>query len=180
MVTRQDFMKCCALGVCSAFLPEPAIASATDDAGDLQWKLDASRVRYAKFIQIVKSGTDDVGYKRLLQSLGRECAMQHRSRTFDKYKGNIKGFLAAIQGPSGWVAEAQYDEAKGTIRIVDRASTCTCPLVEQGVTPADQCDCTLGWQEETYSRILERPVKAELEESILRGGKRCVFRIRAV
>jgi hypothetical protein len=46
-----------------------------------------------------------------------------------------------------------------------------------GMTPGSFCDCTLGWQEEAYSEILGRPVKAELEESILRGGKRCVYRM---
>jgi hypothetical protein len=45
------------------------------------------------------------------------------------------------------------------------------------MTPGSFCDCTLGWQEEAYSEILGRPVKAELEESILRGGKRCVYRM---
>jgi hypothetical protein len=50
--------------------------------------------------------------------------------------------------------------------------------VKPGVTPPDFCNCTLGWQKEAYSAILGRPVEAELEESILRGGSRCVFRIR--
>jgi predicted hydrocarbon binding protein len=36
----------------------------------------------------------------------------------------------------------------------------------------------LGWQKQTYSAILGKPVEAELEESILRGSGRCVFRIQ--
>ena len=69
------------------------------------------------------------------------------------------------------------DERAGLIRVVDKGHTCSCPLVKQGLTPPEFCDCTLGWQEEAYSKMLGRPVKAELEESILRGGRRCVFRI---
>jgi hypothetical protein len=53
-------------------------------------------------------------------------------------------------------------------------------MVKEGVTPPSFCDCTLGWQEAAYSTILGRPVRAELEESILRGGKKCIYRIRVI
>jgi hypothetical protein len=53
-------------------------------------------------------------------------------------------------------------------------------MVEVGTTPPSFCDCTLGWQEKTYSEILGRPVKAELEQSILRGGKKCIYRIAII
>jgi hypothetical protein len=76
------------------------------------------------------------------------------------------------------VEKAEYDDAKGTIRIVDKSPTCTCPLVRQNLTPPSFCDCTLGWQKEAYSAVVGRPVEATLEESILRGGKKCVFRIQ--
>jgi hypothetical protein len=71
-----------------------------------------------------------------------------------------------------------HDAAAGTIRVFDRSTTCTCPLVDQRLTPRNFCDCTIGWQKEVYSAIVGRPVDAILEESILRGGKRYVFRIQ--
>lgn len=182
MLTRQEFVRCCAMTVCTTLIPASEIAAADteSDADTLRWRLDAARVRYAKLIALLSREVDSVTYKQLLRSLGRECALQHRASTFEKYKGNIKGFLEAIQSPSGWVEKAEYDEEQGIIRITDRNPKCSCPLVEKGVTSADQCDCTLGWQEETYSRILGRRVKAELEESVLRGGSRCVYRIQVV
>jgi hypothetical protein len=33
---------------------------------------------------------------------------------------------------------------------------------------------------EAYSTILGRPVTAELEESVLRGGKKCIYRIKVI
>ncbi len=108
------------------------------------------------------------------ESLGRE----HGRESFalaNKYKGDVEGFLAELRGQ--WVEKAEYDAAKGTIRIVDRSRACSCPLVKQGLTPADFCDCSLGWQKEVYSVVAGRPVEATIEESLLRGGKRCVFRI---
>jgi predicted hydrocarbon binding protein len=135
-------------------------------------------VKYAMFIEVLGRELDPATRQRLLRALGRECAIQYRGVTFEKYKGDIKGFLKAVQEPSGWVEKAEYDELAGTIRIIDKQRRCSCPLVSQSRTPADQCDCTLGWQKETYSRILGRPVEAQIEESILRGGKRCVYLIK--
>jgi predicted hydrocarbon binding protein len=113
-----------------------------------------------------------------LSAWGAPAPNQFRAITYDKYKNDIRGFLVAIQASNGWVEKAEYNEKTGTIRIVDRSKNCTCPLVEKGLTPSDQCECTLGWQKQTYSAILGKPVEAELEESILRGGSRCVFRIQ--
>ena len=50
---------------------------------------------------------------------------------------------------AGWPAP-HIDRKVRVLTIVDRAKSCTCPLVKQGLTPAAQCECTLGWQEETY------------------------------
>src|SRR5579885_84901 len=179
-VDRTEFMKC-ALGMCScaalAFLPKEATAAESRNAETdaLTWKLEAVHTRFAKLISILNENLDEPTKKRVLESLGRECAKQYSSLT-DKYKGDIQGFLRYIQ--SQWVEKAEYDETAGTIRIIDKSRTCTCPFVQQGLTPGDFCSCTLGWQKETYSKILGKPVEADLEESLLRGGTRCVYRIR--
>jgi hypothetical protein len=178
---RRDFVACCAMGVCSAALVTlPATAEEPADARSiwLQSQLDAARLRYAKFIEVLSHEVDAPTKRRLLHAMGRECAAQFSGQTWDRYKGDINGYLKAVQGPDGWVEKAEYNERAGTIRIIDKQKKCTCPLVSQGKTPGDQCECTLGWQMETYSRILDRPVEAEVEESILRGGKRCVFLIK--
>jgi hypothetical protein len=117
--------------------------------------------------------------KRILDNLGRECAWQFRERTFAKYKGDIHGFLKSIQGPEGWVEKVEYDEQAGTIRIFDRSPICTCPLVKEGLTSVEQCDCSLGWQRETYSAILGRPVDAVVEKSSA-GRRGLRFRIDLV
>jgi hypothetical protein len=96
----------------------------------------------------------------------------------DKHKSDIGGFLA--EGRKQWMEKAEFDNKAGTIRIVDKLKSCSCPLVKPGATPPEFCDCTLGWQKETYSAILGKPVEVEIEESILRGGSRCVFRTRVL
>lgn len=157
-----------------------AAESGISEVDALKAQREAIRIRYAKLLGILDEEVDRPTRKRVFERLGRACAEQFRAITYDKYKNDIRGFLAAIQQPSGWVEKAEYNEKTGTIRIIDRSRTCTCPLVEKGLTPSDQCDCTLGWQKETDSAILGKPVEAELEESLLRGGTRCVFRIQVV
>jgi predicted hydrocarbon binding protein len=162
-----------------ALLPAQTLLAQTanPEVGALKRKLEAAQLRFAKLVALLGENLDASTRKRIFESLGRECAKQYRGLTA-KYANDIRGFLAAAQ--QQWVESVEYDEAAGSIRIVDKATTCSCPLVDQSLTPPEFCDCTLGWQKETYSMILGRPVEAEIEESILRGGKRCVFRIRAV
>ena len=174
-MTRSEFLKSCTLGACSCSLvalsaTETAMAeSGNSEVDTLKAQRDAIRIRYAKLLGILDEEIDQPTRKRV-------CADQFRAITYDKYKNDIRGFLAAIQAPGGWVEKVEYNEKAGTIRIFDRFKSCTCPLVEKGLTPSDQCECTLGWQKQTYSAILGKPV----EESILRGSTRCVFRIQVV
>ena len=187
-MNRKEFVRdcaaaaCAAAGLCCAGKAPEAKALETASQGcdpkelaDLSGKAEAARLRFSKLIEILEARLPEQERKQVLNALGGKCADTYRADLIDRYKGNIHGFLE--EGRSHWMAEADYDEAKGTIRIVDKGPSCSCPMVKVGVTPGSFCDCTLGWQEETYSEILGRPVKAELEESILRGGKRCVYRI---
>ena len=180
-MTRSDFMKCCTAGMCScgavAFLPQQAAQAepANPELESLKWRLDFVQKRFARLVEILDENVDEPVRKKIWENLGRDHAREYRGLT-DKYKGNLEGFLDDIRGQ--WVEKADYDAAKGTIRIVDKSPTCTCPLVRNHLTPRSFCDCTLGWQKEAYSAVTGRPVEVSLEESILRGGQKCVFRIQ--
>jgi predicted hydrocarbon binding protein len=188
-MNRKEFLKNCTVAFCTAGLccaggakaeaaEQPAEACDPNQLNAAKDKIDAGQLRFAKLVEEIDKTLDEPGRKRMFNGLGRQCAATFRPTLIDRYKGDLRGFLK--KGLSLWMAEAVYDEAAGTIRIVDKSPSCTCPLVKVGTTPPSFCDCTLGWQEEAYSTILGRPVHAELEESILRGGKRCVFRIKVV
>ena len=177
-MTRSDFVKCCTAGMCScaaAALPAAVQAEPGNaEVEQLQWKVDFAQKRFAKLVQIVNESLDEPAQRKVWESLGRDHGREYRGLA-EKYKGNIPGFLEHISGQ--WVEKAEYDAAAGRIRIVDKSKTCTCPLVKLNVTPPAFCNCTLGWQKEVYSIVAGRPVEATLEESVLRGGTRCVFRI---
>jgi predicted hydrocarbon binding protein len=190
MMNRKEFVRDCvaALGAVDLFCAGKGHEAMADEVptqncdlkelDDVSKRADAARFRFSKLVQILEARLPEQERRQVLHELGGKCADTFRADLLDRYKGNIRGFLE--EGRRLWMAEADYDEARGTIRIVDKGPSCGCPMVKVGVTPGSFCDCTLGWQEEAYSEILGRPVKAELEESILRGGKKCVYRIRVV
>lgn len=149
----------------------------SEDIEALKWKLDFVRRRFAKLVAILDSNLDQLTRKKIFESMGRECAKLFMDLT-GKYQGNPQGFLDEIQ--KRWARSAEYDSKAGTIRVIDKSDHCTCAFVDEQLTPAAFCDCTLGWQKETYSMILGEPVDAQLEESVLRGGKRCVFRMQVI
>jgi hypothetical protein len=187
MMTRKVFMRNCAAALCATGLCSQAgfsEARQSEDAkqscdpkelDDTRNRADAARYRFSKLVTIIQTRLPEAERKQILRTLGAECSNTYRASLIDRYKGNLRGFLE--EGRRNWMAEADYDEARGVIRIVDKGPGCSCPLVQAGTTPPSFCDCTLGWQEATYSAIVGRPVRAELEESILRGGQRCVYRI---
>ena len=188
MINRKDFVRGCAAAICGVSCASRSSAAevAQENApgcdpkqlAEVSDRMEAARLRFSKLIEIVEAKVPDENRKQILHALGGKCADTYRATLIDRYRGNLDGFLE--EGRRNWMAEATYDKAKGTIRIVDKGPSCSCPMVKVGTTPGSFCDCTLGWQEQTYSEILGRPVKAELEESILRGGKKCVYRITVI
>lgn len=182
---RKDFLKSCT-GMCScaafgllapgdAKAQSAAAASENPEAAALGRRLDAVETRFAALIGILNRELDPSTRKRILRGLGSACAARYREM-FDKYKNDLQGFLAYAR--KEWVEDASFDETTGTISVVDKSPKCVCPLVRQGETPGEFCDCTLGWQTAAYSAILGKPVEVELVDSILRGGRRCSYRIR--
>ena len=180
-MTRNDFFTTCASGICScagfALLAEaPAQAQSSNrETDELKGRLDFVNKRFATFINILKEELDEPTRKRIIRRLGAECSKDYAA-LFDKYKGDLKGFLDAIQ--KQWVEKAEYDDKAGTIRILDKSKACVCAFVKQGVTPREFCDCSLGWLNAAFSAVSARPVEVELEASHLRGDGHCAFRIR--
>jgi predicted hydrocarbon binding protein len=177
---RDEFFRTvCTMGFCSfasmGFLAEGAEQSTNPELDELKWKLDFVRKRFAKLVGILNANLDENTRDKVFESLGRECARMFLDIT-GPYKGKPKEFLEEIK--KRWAKETSYDEDTGSIRVVDKSNRCTCALVDEKLTPPAFCNCTLGWQKETYSMILGQPVEAVLEESVLSGGKRCVFRIQ--
>ena len=185
---RNDFFKTCGAGICGCGvlgLLAPLAARAADadtavpaavpeDVEMLKQQLEGARERFAKLLSVMGEQLDDATRGKILQGLGRECAQDY-GPFFSKYRGDLPGFLEKIK--TAWVEQAEYNEKTGILRTVGKPAPCACPLVKAGRTPAEFCDCSRGWTQAAFSTVLGRPVSVEIEESVLRGGSRCSFRI---
>jgi hypothetical protein len=111
------------------------------------------------------------------------CAAAHyRSINMDElvsqYRGNVEGFLQFLSEKWRW--KVVYDQEAQIITADENKSTCVCPLVQRGLGIASPalCYCSVGFAERMFSDVVERPVKAQVTSSILRGDKSCVYTIR--
>ncbi len=184
---RNDFLKTCGAGLCGcgvmgllaplsarAESGEGQTSAAPADDSPLKRQLDGAQERFAELVSIMGENLDGATRDKILERLGRECARDY-SAFFQKYRGDLQGFLAKIK--TAWLESAEYDEKTGILRVIGKPNPCACPLVKTGRTPAEFCNCTLGWQQAAFSAVTGKPVTAEIEETVLRGGSRCSFRI---
>jgi predicted hydrocarbon binding protein len=111
------------------------------------------------------------------------CAAAHyRSINMDElvsqYRGNVEGFLQLLS--EKWQWKVIYDKEAQIITADENKSVCVCPLVQKGLGTASPalCHCSEGFAERMFSAVAERPVKAQVTRSILRGDKSCVYTIQ--
>ncbi len=142
------------------------------------WRLGFTRTRYAKLLGILERRMGREELSKALAELGG-CCSATEDEGLQKYRGNLQGFadLMAREYP---YEQVTWDRETGTLTITSPERTeCFCPLVSvSGGTPEVACTCSLGWQRHTWKTILQKDVEVELVESVLRGGKKCAFRIK--
>jgi hypothetical protein len=114
---------------------------------------------------------------QFLYDVGSFCSSRWEQFIVE-HRNDFEGFCKAIkQGASG--DEVTWDREKGVITMTSpERSDCFCPLISRHQnTPPVVCNCSLGWQQHTWETFLQRKVRVEMKETVLRGGKRCVFEI---
>ena len=176
---RKDFFKnACGLGVCSCvgigLLSNGSLQAATGQETD--WKEQFIKNRYAKLIGILDSTLDENTKNQILENLGKECAKDPSIAS--NYINNPDGFFKHIH--DRWGENASFDKEKGLIRIETPERDCFCPLIDSKIISKSVCQCSVGWQTQTYTTIFGKEVKARCVESVIRGSKNCVFEIQIV
>jgi predicted hydrocarbon binding protein len=175
MDRKKFFKSACGLGICScvgAGLLSTSKVFASE-SNETDWKDKFIKYRYAKLIGILDSTLDENTKNHILENLGKECSKDSFAII---YKNNRDGFFNEIH--NRWGENAIYDEEKGIIRIETPERDCACPLVDSRIMSKSICQCSVGWQTQTYNTILGKEVKATCVESVIRGSKRCVFEIK--
>ena len=179
-MNRADFLKNCSGGLCACIVANevaPAVAAASESASPEDWRLRFIRRRYAKLIGILSDKMDQRALDGVLHELGAFCSST--DTRLGQYRGDLEGYCAHLrQTASG--DEVALDRERGVITVTSPARTdCFCPWISvEHQTPAVVCNCSLGWQQATWETVTKKKVQVELKESVLRGGKRCVFEVR--
>lgn len=136
-------------------------------------RLDFARHQVAKLLGFMAVSASAETCAEILEQTGRECARLGQLHV--RFKGDPEGYFAAAR--KSWGTDFAWDQQKGVVTVTVAAGDCGCPLVDQRQTPPVWCNCSVGYQKETFETIFGRPVLASLKESKLSGSKRCVFEV---
>lgn len=152
-----------------------ASLSAADAKNTEDWRRRFVQRRYGKLLEILSRRMGQDTLKETLHELGSSCSSLGDEST-KKYRGDLDGFAKSIkQGISG--DTVTYDREKGILTMAsDERTACFCPFYGANA-PELACNCSLGWQQHTWETFFQKKVTVDLKESVLRGGKRCVFEI---
>lgn len=176
---RKAFLKsACGLGACGCALhflgvSEPLQAAARAPEQPDQ-RLAFARYQVAKLVGFMAAGTAAPACAEALKKTGRECAKLGQMGV--KFKGDPDAYFAAAR--KAWGTDFAWDKEKGLVTVTVPEGECSCPLVDSRRTPIFFCNCSVGYQHETFEAVFGKPVQVSLKESKLGGSKRCVFEVR--
>jgi hypothetical protein len=140
-----------------------------------------------RFMGAVDSTVDKDTRKKLMMANGKACYLAWIAETKQQInpitlqqftnwiKANVKDGSYRVEGN---VIYYQYMGAAETGKASPE-SHCLCPMVEnkpEGLS-STYCECSVGYVKVQHELLLNRPVEVELVDSVLRGGKRCQFKI---
>ena len=179
---RKNFLKkVCTYGACGCaamtFMPSLAAAEYKEIKEDEpDWRIGFMQKRMAKHIEHLSSKLDENTMNEIIEMLGRTCSSDGIEK-YSNYKGNIKGFLEEVI--TKWGDTAEYDEENGIIKVIGKKrDSCFCPFVDKKLMSVEFCNCSLGWQKNTYETMLGKKVDVIMNETILKGSDRCCFTIK--
>ncbi len=119
-------------------------------------------------------------------AMGMEDAIKKCSKThYDSlgmdeimkpFIGQPEAFYGFLHEKWNWIVTIDPDGKR--IIADENKAQCVCPLKRAGaVHTPNLCNCSEGFAERMFSKVFARPVKARVVESVLRGGKHCVYEI---
>jgi len=139
-----------------------------------------------RFFAAVDATLDEPARRRLMEANGKSCYAAFAGpptrppMTFERFAdwiaqhGKERGY--SIEGK---VVSFEYLGSAET-GGASPEKLCLCPMVEvqsAGRISPTFCHCSVGYVREMHERMLGGPVQVELVDSVLRGGKRCRFRL---
>ena len=175
---RKEFLRTCAGGLCAcatACVAAPAAIAETTPAED--WRVPFVKERYAKLLNVLLDKMGEENLTAALHDVGGYCASTFGD-ALKKYRGDVEGFAEFIKNDGSGDLPI-YDRERNVIVATSKERTdCICPLIGIAAkTPKVVCNCSMGWHQYAWETLLQKKVRVELKESVLRGGKRCTLEV---
>lgn len=111
----------------------------------------------------------------------KQCSKTHydalgMEEMLKPFFGRPEAFYGFLHEKWNWIVTVDKDGKR--IIADENKAQCICPLLRAGAahTP-NLCNCSEGFAERMFSKVLGKQVKARVIESVLRGGKHCVYEI---
>ncbi|MEE9443953.1 MAG: DUF6144 family protein [candidate division Zixibacteria bacterium] len=163
-----------------------------DNQGNKGMPRSETRIKFAEewvkqFFDILDNSLDEETRNKVIMAKGKACyrnwikksGQKIKRKTLEEYKTwveeNVTNDSVRIEGNTIYF---QYMSAAETGLPSDEGQ-CLCPFVEtlpEGLSDS-YCLCSVGYVKEWHELLLGKEVEVELLESVLRGGKRCKFKI---
>ena len=137
----------------------------------MEWRFNHAKDQYQFFMNRTIPLIDKKMLKDIFHDMGRNCA--RKLGWAKNFIGNPEGFFEHMSRHSG--ENISFDEEKTKITIVTKKRPCDCPIMKDRCLDGMYCECSIGWQMETYETILGRNVEVEIKESVFRGSDKCIF-----
>lgn len=143
-----------------------------------------SNDRIIQWINVIldeASKLDDNKGIELLHVCGGEC-----SKTSKFLEGAVTiNNQFKIDNDCDTLFEAFKKQYYNTPRLMKEGNTiilifeeCSCPMVKEGINNSYLCNCTVGYTKKLFETLFNKPIKVDLEQSILKGNTICKQRIR--
>lgn len=160
--------------------------------GDVTPERAVKRIAFAdqwlkRFFDVMDRTLGEEARKRLMTANGRACYLdwiRESGQSIKKVDFEKWAEKARSAGPSsGLKVEGNgiYFQYEGSAETGQASpeGVCLCPMAESkaaGLSPT-YCLCSVGYVKEMHELRFGRKAEVELLDSVLRGGKRCKFKI---
>lgn len=177
--TRRSFLRsACLMGFCSCAGPNADAEAGVQAARDAEQPPPGMPRKWIATLLPLMATIDPDEARRVLE----RCSSSHyedlaMDDTVARFRGDVSSFIEFLRREWGWVVD--FDPGSGIVLVNENKAACVCPLIspEHGSDLGMLCSCSEGFAERMFSAVTGGAVQAEVTESILRGGKRCRYRI---
>jgi hypothetical protein len=172
-MNRKEFLQktqslCLCCGALLTLGKTTEAAAQTSDQQFVQnWLID--------LLETIETQTDEKTRKKLMRGCGIGCYQRHQFKQDIAAQG--AGSLDKLIQAYKKNFEIWKEDNRVHIRYGAVSTSCYCPVARlHPAKPNDMhCYCTLSTHQTIFETALGRPIKADIVETLRRGGKTCHF-----